>query len=74
MKFKDFDFAPGDKTVSGIVLLILPMIASRFGWDTDVTELKIWLSDIALWVGSAVVLYGMTCKKIRNIKKIFNKK
>ena len=69
MKFETIDFAKGKKTVSGLIILLLPTIVYITGWDLDQNTLLETVNAVFTLFGSALTVYGFFMKIIRKIKK-----
>jgi len=68
---ESMDFSKNQKTVTGILIFLIPVIALQFGFQVDDAILQQLISDGFQLVGGAVALYGGFMKLYRATKNVF---
>jgi hypothetical protein len=67
--FSDLDFAQGKKTITGILILILPVMIQLTGWDIDQGSIMEIVNQVFALLGTVLTIYGLVIKVVRNFKK-----
>jgi len=65
------DFAKNQKTITGILIFLIPVIAGQFGFQVNDVLLQHWIYDGFQCVGGAIALYGGLMKLYRATKNVF---
>ena len=67
------DFTSGHKTITGLAVMLLPLITTYLGVDITETEVT---ANIDTWfqvIGSALAVYGLAVKACKGTLEIYYK-
>jgi len=67
------DFAKGQKTITGLAVMLLPVIANVLGYNISEDTVVDLVAQTTTIVGASIALYGLVMKLIRFVKTIFKK-
>ena len=69
----NLDAFPNKKTVIGMALFLVPMIANQLGYSVEPDSIVEMVEQGFLMAGAVLTLYGLVMKAIRTVKSMFTK-
>lgn len=69
----NLDFAKGQKTITGVALFLLPLIAKQLGYEITPESITELVSQGTVIFGAVLALYGLIMKFVRLFTESFKK-
>jgi hypothetical protein len=67
------DFAKNQKTITGLAIMLLPVIANVLGYEITAESTAQFVASLVEILGAGIALFGLVMKALRMVKNIFKK-